>query len=155
MLSCSEDSQTGHLHDEPNLYVHANNVHYDNDVGCICEDLRTNVFNAPQQPQPQSTPPSVPSSSSQSEDLRTNVFNAPQQPQSTPPSVPSSPSQSEPATPYSPPLTRASSFRLDSFQGIQFPKASKGRGRPPTKGKGKKRVEPPRDFIEDDSDDGK
>lgn len=125
MLSCSEDSQTGHLHDEPNLYVHANNVHYDNDVGCICEDLRTNVFNAPQQPQ------------------------------STPPSVPSSPSQSEPATPYSPPLTRASSFRLDSFQGIQFPKASKGRGRPPTKGKGKKRVEPPRDFIEDDSDDGK
>ena len=127
MLSCSEDSQTGHLHDEPNLYVHANNVHYDNDVGCICEDLRTNVFNAPQQPQPQSTPPSVPSS----------------------------PSQSEPATPYSPPLTRASSFRLDSFQGIQFPKASKGRGRPPTKGKGKKRVEPPRDFIEDDSDDGK
>jgi hypothetical protein len=127
MLSCSEDSQTGHLHDEPNLYVHANNVHYDDDVGCICEDLRTNVFNAPQQPQPQSTPPSVPSSSS----------------------------QSEPATPYSPALTRASSFRLDNFQGIQFPKASKGRGRPPTKGKGKKRVEPPRDFIEDDSDDGK
>jgi hypothetical protein len=49
MLSCSEDVATGHLHEEDNLYAQANNVHWDPALPCTCEDLRSNIFNPPQQ----------------------------------------------------------------------------------------------------------
>jgi hypothetical protein len=54
----------------------------------------------------------------------------------------------DPATP-----SRANSFRACNFEGIQFPRASRGRGRPPVKRKLKEVVR--RNFIEDDRDDGK
>jgi len=137
ILSCKASNATGHLHEETNLYVEANNVHWDPCVTFICEDLRSNIF----QSQP-STPPSTQSGqgtssqadafgSNQAEDFNQDV--------------------SDPATPYTPPQTRANSFRSSNFQGIQFPKAARGRGRPPLK---KRRTEAPRrdNLIGDDSD---
>ena len=51
-------------------------------------------------------------------------------------------------------MTRANSFRVSDFEGMQFPKASKGRGRPPVKRK-RKEFDKQKSFLDDSDDDGK
>ena len=48
VLSCKEGGR-GHLHNESNLYKEADNIHWDNSVACIVEDLRTNISRLPEQ----------------------------------------------------------------------------------------------------------
>ena len=124
VLSCSANGRDGHPHHETNLYAKATNVVWDNNLRCIVEDLRTNVFYPPQLSQPTPTHPS--GNSSQESDV---------------------------GTPYTPPQTRTNSFRTESFHGMQFPKAARGRGRPPTKRKNP--MEPRRNYSEDDLGGGK
>ena len=127
VLSCSANGRDGHPHHETNLYAKATNVVWDNDLRCIVEDLRTNVFNPPQLSQPTPSTPTHPSGNSSQE--------------------------SDIGTPYTPPQTRTNSFRTESFHGMQFPKAARGRGRPPTKRKNP--MEPRRNYSEDDFGGGK